>query len=242
MSDYTVMIDGRSKVFLGGPPLVKMATGEESTGEQLGGAEMHAKVSGLADHLAVDEHDGIRTTRRIVTGLSWDKLGSDSRLPADPPVHDPDDLLGVASVDLCEPFGYPQGRGGRTGRVVMGDDRASSLPTRHRGATMAVEESDRSALLRAAAQSWGEEAADTLSELLPPSRDRPATGRDIDGVLAAMNAMDARFDAKLESVVDRITASFERRISDAVTTQTRTLVFSQLGLIVVIAALAFGLR
>jgi len=118
---------------------------------------------------------------------------------------------------------------------------------------MAVEESDRSALLRAAAQSWGEEAADTLSELLPPSRDRPATGRDIDGVLAAMNAMDARFearfdavdaqlDAKLESVVDRITASFERRISDAVTTQTRTLVFSQLGLIVVIAALAFGLR
>ena len=135
----------------------------------------------------------------------------------------------------------------------MGDDRASSLPTRHRGATMAVEESDRSALLRAAAQSWGEEAADTLSELLPPSRDRPATGRDIDGVLAAMNAMDARFearfdavdaqlDAKLESVVDRITASFERRISDAVTIQTRTLVFSQLGALVVIAALAFGLR
>ena len=71
-----------------------------------------------------------------------------------------------------------------------------------------------------------------------------------------MNAMDAQLatfgvrfdgyghgiDAKLESVVDRITASFERRISDAVTTQTRTLVFSQLGALVVIAALAFGLR
>ena len=104
MSEYTVMIEGRSKVFLGGPPLVRMATGEESTDEQLGGAEMHAKASGLADHLAVDEYDGIRITRRMVAGLGWKKLGPGPSVPADPPSHDPEDLLGIASIDLREPF------------------------------------------------------------------------------------------------------------------------------------------
>ena len=66
MSDYTVMVKERAKVFLGGPPLVKMATGEESDDESLGGAEMHARTSGLADYLAEDEHDAIRIGRRIV--------------------------------------------------------------------------------------------------------------------------------------------------------------------------------
>ncbi len=70
MSDYTVFVRGGAKVFLGGPPLVKMATGEESDDESLGGAEMHARVSGLADHLAEDEHDAIRIGRRIVARLN----------------------------------------------------------------------------------------------------------------------------------------------------------------------------
>jgi acyl-CoA carboxylase subunit beta len=70
MSDYTVFVRGAAKVFLGGPPLVKMATGEESDDESLGGAEMHARVSGLADHLAEDEHDAIRIGRRIVARLN----------------------------------------------------------------------------------------------------------------------------------------------------------------------------
>ena len=70
MSDYTVMVKGQAKVFLGGPPLVKMATGEESDDESLGGAEMHARTSGLADYLAVDEHDALRIGRRIVARLN----------------------------------------------------------------------------------------------------------------------------------------------------------------------------
>ena len=75
MSDHVVMIKERSKVFLAGPPLVKMATGEESDDESLGGAEMHARISGLADYFAVDELDAIRIGRRIVARLNWLKLG-----------------------------------------------------------------------------------------------------------------------------------------------------------------------
>jgi acetyl-CoA carboxylase carboxyltransferase component len=66
MSDHVVMIEGRSKVFLGGPPLVKMATGEESDDESLGGASMHARTSGLADYYAHDEADALRIGRRVV--------------------------------------------------------------------------------------------------------------------------------------------------------------------------------
>ena len=73
MSDYTVMVREQAKVFLGGPPLVKMATGEESDDESLGGAEMHARTSGLADYLAEDERDAIRIGRRIVARLNWRK-------------------------------------------------------------------------------------------------------------------------------------------------------------------------
>ncbi|HET6750018.1 MAG TPA: carboxyl transferase domain-containing protein, partial [Actinomycetes bacterium] len=75
MSDHTVMVRQRAKVFLGGPPLVKVAIGEDADEEELGGAEMHAHISGLADHLATDERDCIRLGRRIVAGLNWRKLG-----------------------------------------------------------------------------------------------------------------------------------------------------------------------
>ncbi len=78
MSDYTVMVRQQAKVFLGGPPLVKMATGEESDDESLGGAEMHARTSGLADYLAQDELDAIRIGRRIVGRLNWRKAVSGS--------------------------------------------------------------------------------------------------------------------------------------------------------------------
>ena len=104
MSDYVVMIKERSKVFLGGPPLVKMATGEESDDESLGGAEMHARVSGLADYFAIDELDGIRLGRQIVRRLNQRKRGPGPRGPGKPPRLDPEHLLGIPSADPKVPF------------------------------------------------------------------------------------------------------------------------------------------
>ncbi|MGV0633144.1 carboxyl transferase domain-containing protein [Mycolicibacillus trivialis] len=103
MSDHVVMIKERSKVFLAGPPLVKMATGEESDDESLGGAEMHARTSGLADYFAVDEPDALRIGRRIVARLNWRKLGPAPR-PVVPPLADPAELLGIVPADLRTPF------------------------------------------------------------------------------------------------------------------------------------------
>ncbi|GAC58279.1 putative acyl-CoA carboxylase beta chain [Gordonia hirsuta DSM 44140 = NBRC 16056] len=104
MSDYTVMVKEGAKVFLAGPPLVKMATGEVSDDESLGGAEMHARTSGLADYLAVDEMDAIRIGRQIVSRLNWRKAGPEPSLPADPPVHPIQDLPGIVPVDIKQPF------------------------------------------------------------------------------------------------------------------------------------------
>jgi acetyl-CoA carboxylase carboxyltransferase component len=104
MSDHIVMIEERSKVFLGGPPLVKMATGEESTDEELGGASMHARTSGLADYLATDEPDAIRLGRQIVSRLNHTKLGPGPTQAPDEPIHDPAELLGIASADPKVPF------------------------------------------------------------------------------------------------------------------------------------------
>jgi len=103
MSDHVVMIKERSKVFLAGPPLVKMATGEESDDESLGGAEMHARISGLADYFAVDELDAIRIGRRIVARLNWAKQGP-SPAPVVEPLFDAEELIGIVPSDLRVPF------------------------------------------------------------------------------------------------------------------------------------------
>ena len=103
MSDYVVMIKERSKVFLAGPPLVKMATGEESDDESLGGAEMHARISGLADYFATDELDALRIGRRIVSRLNWVKQGPSPR-SATEPLADAEELLGIVPPDLRIPF------------------------------------------------------------------------------------------------------------------------------------------
>ena len=103
MSDYTVMVKEQAKVFLGGPPLVKMATGEESDDESLGGAEMHARTSGLADYLAEDERDAIRIGRRIVARLNWRKARLEPAAFSEPEM-DADGLLDLIPTDLKEPF------------------------------------------------------------------------------------------------------------------------------------------
>jgi acetyl-CoA carboxylase carboxyltransferase component len=104
MSDYIVMIDQRSKVFLGGPPLVKMATGEDSDDESLGGAAMHARISGLADHFATDELDGIRIGRQVVRRFNHRRRGPGPRGAGRPPRLDPEHLLGIPSADPKVPF------------------------------------------------------------------------------------------------------------------------------------------
>ncbi len=105
MSDYTVMVKGQAKVFLGGPPLVKMATGEEADDESLGGASMHARVSGLADYLAEDELDAIRIGRRIVARLNRRKrVSPESVPPFVEPDLEADGLLDLIPSDLREPF------------------------------------------------------------------------------------------------------------------------------------------
>jgi acyl-CoA carboxylase subunit beta len=104
MCDHAVLVGQRAKVFLGGPPLVKMATGEDSDDEALGGAEMHSRTSGLSDYFAADELDCIRIGRQIVTELNWRKLGPGPSVPPDPPAYDAEELLGIASADFRVPF------------------------------------------------------------------------------------------------------------------------------------------
>jgi len=104
MCDYAVLVDKQAKVFLGGPPLVKMATGEDADDEALGGADMHTRLSGLGDYFALDEEDCIRIGRDIVEHLNWRKLGPGPTLPADEPLYDAEELLGIASGDNRVPF------------------------------------------------------------------------------------------------------------------------------------------
>jgi len=100
LSDYNIVIEEQSKIFLAGPPLVKMATGEESDDESLGGAQMHAEISGLGEYLAEDERDACRLCREVISHLNWRKPGPPPSLRPDPPLLDAEELLGVMSPDL----------------------------------------------------------------------------------------------------------------------------------------------
>ena len=100
MSDYNIFIKDQSKAFLAGPPLVKMATGEESDDETLGGAQMHSEVSGLSDYLAEDEMDALRICREVVSHLNWSKKGPKPNMKSIEPAYDKDELLGILSEDL----------------------------------------------------------------------------------------------------------------------------------------------
>ncbi len=103
MSDYNVVVKKQSKIFLAGPPLVKMATGEDSDDESLGGAQMHAEISGLGEYLAEDEPDALRLCREVISHLNWRKPGPGPSLRADPPELDPEELLGIMDPELRRP-------------------------------------------------------------------------------------------------------------------------------------------
>ena len=107
LSDYIVMVRGRTRAFLAGPPLLKAATGEIATEEELGGAEMHTSVSGLGDYLAEDDRDALRIARDIMGGLGWDRP-STAQTNAKPPRYDSDELLGVMPMDHKRPVDMRQ--------------------------------------------------------------------------------------------------------------------------------------
>jgi 3-methylcrotonyl-CoA carboxylase beta subunit/propionyl-CoA carboxylase len=104
MSDETVIVKGTGTIFLGGPPLVKAATGEEVTAEELGGADVHTRLSGVADYLADDDDDAIRWCRTIVSNLNRTKvLPADMSAPEDPR-YDPSEIYGIVNADIRKPY------------------------------------------------------------------------------------------------------------------------------------------
>jgi len=104
MSDETVIVRGTGTIFLGGPPLVKAATGEDVTAEELGGADVHARVSGVADHEAVDDEHALRLVREIVANLNPSSERAWEIADAAEPVVEPTDLYGTIPQDLRAPF------------------------------------------------------------------------------------------------------------------------------------------
>ncbi len=105
MSDYVVAVKGRAKAFLAGPPLLKAATGEIATDEELGGAKMHAEVSGLVEYLAEDDADAIRIGREVVARLHWnDRLAPQRARDPAPPALDPDEIAGIVPIDYRVPY------------------------------------------------------------------------------------------------------------------------------------------
>jgi geranyl-CoA carboxylase beta subunit len=105
LSDYVIVVRARAKIFLAGPPLVKAAIGEDTTDEELGGAQMHAEVSGLAEYLAEDDAHGIRIARELLASLGWnDNLRTTGPKSFVPPRYDIDDVCGLVPPDPRIPW------------------------------------------------------------------------------------------------------------------------------------------
>jgi 3-methylcrotonyl-CoA carboxylase beta subunit len=104
MSDETVIVKGTGTIFLGGPPLVKAATGEEVTAEELGGADVHTRLSGVADYLAEDDEHALQIVRTIVSTLNTVKTLPADISPPEEPLHDPGDIYGIVNADTRKPY------------------------------------------------------------------------------------------------------------------------------------------
>jgi 3-methylcrotonyl-CoA carboxylase beta subunit len=104
MSDETVIVKEQGTIFLGGPPLVKAATGEEVTAEELGGGDVHARTSGVVDHLAEDDEHALEIVRRIVRTLPQSQPPRWERQAPQPPAEDPDEILDLVPLDTRTPY------------------------------------------------------------------------------------------------------------------------------------------
>ncbi|TVY48546.1 putative methylcrotonoyl-CoA carboxylase beta chain, mitochondrial [Lachnellula occidentalis] len=104
MSDESIIVDGQGHIFLAGPPLVKAATGEVVSAEDLGGGKMHTSVSGVADYLAVDDAHAIILARRSISNLNWPKKQFPPPTAYEEPLYNPEELIGIASTNLRKPL------------------------------------------------------------------------------------------------------------------------------------------
>jgi len=104
MSDESIIVRGQGTIFLGGPPLVKAATGEVVTAEDLGGAEVHCRTSGVTDHYAVDDAHALALARRVVAKLNRPKPAQLDLSPPEAPLYDPEELYGLIPIDPRKPY------------------------------------------------------------------------------------------------------------------------------------------
>lgn len=104
MSDETVIVKNQGTIFLGGPPLVKAATGEEITAEDLGGGEVHTRISGVADHLAESDAHALTIVRRIVANLNSKANIDQNRTASEEPLYDPEEIYGILPSDVRRPY------------------------------------------------------------------------------------------------------------------------------------------
>ncbi|KAM0439742.1 hypothetical protein ACHAPT_000836 [Fusarium lateritium] len=107
MSDESIIVQEQGHIFLAGPPLVKAATGEVVSHEDLGGGKMHSSVSGVTDYLAVDDAHAVVLARRCISNLNWPKQSPNTQAPKSTfsePLHDPEELLGIATTNLRKPL------------------------------------------------------------------------------------------------------------------------------------------
>ncbi|WP_120500775.1 carboxyl transferase domain-containing protein [Roseovarius sp. EL26] len=104
MSDVSIIVKEQGTIFLAGPPLVKAATGEEVSAEDLGGGDVHTRLSGVADYLAEDDAHALALARQAVAGLNWQTAGDANWATPEPPAYDPEELLGVVPADLRTPY------------------------------------------------------------------------------------------------------------------------------------------
>src|SRR5262249_33892004 len=104
MSDESIIVKDQGTIFLGGPPLVKAATGEIVSAEELGGADVHTRVSGVADHLAVNDHHALAIARNIVAHLNRGKAAALDAIAPREPLYPSEELYGVINADIRKPY------------------------------------------------------------------------------------------------------------------------------------------